>query len=78
MKHLKHLFTPSGNYLYDCIIPAVILMVGIVLAVCAGVLRRELAWVCFAFGGFIHVLGALVALSLRKHGRDNGKSKRTI
>jgi hypothetical protein len=68
-KLITRLFTPSLFYLYDCIIPAAILAAGITGAVLAGVLRRDLAGVCFILGGCVRVLFLLVALSLSS-GRD--------
>lgn len=73
MTPLKRMFTPSGYYLYDCVVPAIILRVGIFVAVYAGVLRHEVAFLCFVVGAALHAVLTAVAWRLRKHGRDNGK-----
>lgn len=73
MTLLKRMFTPSGYYLYDCIVPAIVLIVGILVAVYSGVLRHEVAFLCFVVGAVLHAALSVAASGLRKHGRDNGK-----
>lgn len=73
------IFTPTGEILYDVVVPALIMGAGAVIMAISGMLSENAAWWCFVIGILIHVLLLRFAGFLRqgekKDGRHHGNSE---
>jgi len=79
MRNVALLFAPTGKCLYDCALPAVVWVGGVVLAMAFDLLSLRAAGWAFVLAGVLHLIAGLLATRcLKKDGRENGKPKRAI
>lgn len=70
---LVAVFNPTGKFLYDVVVPAIIMGVGSVLLVISGMMGENAAFWCFGIGVLIHVLLSWFAGLLIQGKEEDGK-----